>query len=168
MAGQSRYSDEDKAAVLAALAANGGNLLRTSKETGVSRNTIRHWVEEAPPPDETLQAAVDEFVTEAKGIRTKALEKLKGLVENDQVDARTLITIVGVLDDKVTRASGLPTSRTEHQNALPPREELKELLGTFVQVAVEAAEQRDSDIEDAEYVVVPQPRVALPQPREQA
>ena len=168
MSGRSRYSDEDKAAVLAVYASNGGNLLRTAKETGVSRNTIRHWLEEAPPPDETLQAAVDAFVAEARSIRTIALEKLKGLVENDQVDARTLITVVGVLDDKVTRASGLPTSRTEHQNALPSREELKELLGTFVEVAVEAAEQRDSDIEDAEYVTVRQPQPALPQPREQA
>jgi transposase-like protein len=167
MSGQSRYSDEDKAAVLAALAANGGNLLRTAKETGVSRNTIRHWVQEAPPPDETLQAAIDTFVSEATTVRNRALEKLKEAIESPDTKPRDLITIIGVLDDKVTRASGLPTSRTEHQNALPPREELKELLGTFVQVAVEAAEQRDSDIEDAAYVVVPQPR-ALPQPREQA
>lgn len=165
MSGQSRYSDEDKAAVLAVYAGNGGNLLRTSRETGVSRNTIRHWITNAPPPPETLQAAVDDFVDDARSLRNVALSTLRDRIA--EATPRELITIVGVLDDKVVRASGQPTSRTEHVNALPDREALREVLEGFVSVAVAAAEQRDSDIEDAEYVVTPQPR-ALPSPREQA
>lgn len=38
-----RYSDEAKAGALAALDANGGNLTRTARETGVSRQALRDW-----------------------------------------------------------------------------------------------------------------------------
>lgn len=38
-----RYSDEERAACLAALAANGGNLQKTARECGVPDATLRHW-----------------------------------------------------------------------------------------------------------------------------
>jgi transposase-like protein len=163
VSGRGRYSDEDKAAVLAAYHANGGNLLRTAKETGVSRNTIRHWLEEAPPPDEVLQAATDAFVATAQAIRTTALDKLQAAVEAGDVKPRELITIIGVLDDKIVRSSGLPTSRTEHVGALPSRDELQLALEGAVKGMIADAERRDQEIIDAEYVVVPPPR-ALPAP----
>ncbi len=40
-----RYSDEERAAALAALKANGGNLELTSRQAGVPRNTLRRWAE---------------------------------------------------------------------------------------------------------------------------
>ena len=46
------YSDEERAACLAALQANGGNLSQAARQCGVPRNTLRRWVEEqqkAPP-----------------------------------------------------------------------------------------------------------------------
>jgi transposase-like protein len=38
-----RYSDEEKAACLAALSANGGNIAKTAREVGVPRDTLRRW-----------------------------------------------------------------------------------------------------------------------------
>ena len=165
MAGRSTYSDEDKGAVLAVLAANGGNIKRTSRETGVAEGTLRYWIKKAPPSDETVQAAVLEFVSRAEAIRKMALDELEKSIETGKVSARELITVVGVLDDKITRAKGLPTQRTEQKLALPSREELASLLGGFVQGAIQMAEQRDEEIVDAEYAEVPEPR-ALPSPRE--
>jgi transposase-like protein len=165
VAGRSTYSDEDKGAVLAVLAANGGNIKRTSRETGVAEGTLRYWIKKAPPSDETVQAAVLEFVSRAEAIRKMALDELEKSIETGKVSARELITVVGVLDDKITRAKGLPTQRTEQKLALPSREELASLLGGFVQGAIQMAEQRDEEIVDAEYAEVPEPR-ALPSPRE--
>lgn len=168
MAGRSTYSDEDKAAVLAVLAANGGNAKRTSRETGVPLGTLRYWAKgKASPPAEVVQQQTDEFVSKAEKIRSMALSKLETAVESGEISARDLITVIGVLDDKITRASGLPTQRTEHQHALPSREELQLVLGAAIGGMIDAAERRDDEIiEDAEYSVVP-PR-ALPQTTEQA
>jgi transposase-like protein len=167
MAGRSTYSPEDKAAVMAVLAANGGNQKRTARDTGIPLATLRYWIKHpgsAPPSDEQVQAAVDSFVGDAQRIRDAALSKLEGLVESDQVSARELITVVGVLDDKITRASGLPTQRTEHQHALPTREELQTVLGAAIGGMIEMAERRDREVvdgevvEDAEYRALPTPR----------
>jgi transposase-like protein len=47
-----KYTDEEKAACLAALAASGGNLSQAARSSGVPRNTLRRWLEEqqAAPP----------------------------------------------------------------------------------------------------------------------
>ena len=167
MAGRSTYSDEDKAAVLAVLAANGGNIKRTSRETGVAVSTVRNWSRGlASPSSEKVQEAVDKFVDQAEKVRNMALDELERAIMTGEVKDRDLITILGVLDDKITRAKGLPTQRTAHQHELPSREELALVLGTAIGGMIEAAEQRDEEIiEDAVYTVVP-PR-ALPQPPEQ-
>lgn len=167
MSGTSRYSDEDKARVLAVYAGNGGNLLRTSKETGVSRNTIRHWLEHSPPSEEALATASKEFVDKAENIRNMSLDLLEAYVREAQVKPRELITIIGVLDDKVVRASGLPTSRTENINTLPAREDLQHALEGAIGKMIQDAERRDAEIVDAEYVVVADQPRALPSPPEQ-
>jgi transposase-like protein len=42
-----KYSAAERAAHLAVLKANGGNLARTARETGVPRNTLRTWAADA-------------------------------------------------------------------------------------------------------------------------
>lgn len=167
MAGRSTYSPEDKAAVMAVLAANGGNQKRTARETGVPLATLRYWIkhpESSPPSEEQVQAATDEFVGDAEKIRNAALKKLGDLVMADEVSARDLVTTLGVLDDKITRAKGLPTQRTEHVGELPTREALQEVLGSAISGMIEMAERRDREIvdgevvEDAEYRALPSPR----------
>jgi len=150
------YSDEDKAQILATLAANGGNVKRTARETGASPAAIRGWKGKqeqgrgiAPA---LIDEAVDAFVEAAARVRNLALERLEEKIRAGDVKASELVTIVGVLDDKVTRAKGLPTSRVETQSALPDAQHLRELMSGFVEGAIRAAEQRHSDIIEAEVV----------------
>lgn len=164
MAGRSTYRDEDKAAVLAVLAANGGNIKRTARETGIPITTVRRWSSpgSTPPPAEKVQEAVDEFVKRAEAIREMALVKLESAVAAGEVSARDLITVIGVLDDKLTRAKGLPTQRTEHQHALPSREELQDVIGGAIAGMIQAAERRDDEIVIDEADVVEIAPRALP------
>src|SRR5690242_6132706 len=150
------FSDADKAQVLATLAANGGNVKRTAAECGVSPAAIRSWRGKqehgrgvAPA---LIEEAVDQFVEAAGRVRNLALEKLEEKIHAGDVRASELVTIVGVLDDKVTRAKGLPTSRVETSAALPDAQHLRELMSGFVEGAIRAAEQRHADIVEAEVV----------------
>jgi transposase-like protein len=51
------YSDEDKAAALAALKANAGNVKRTATQVGVPARTVRRWRDE--PLDDQPQGGDD-------------------------------------------------------------------------------------------------------------
>lgn len=150
------FSDEDKARVLATLAANNGNVKRTAAECKVSPAAIRSWRGKQQHGQGVAQVlvdeAVDQFVEAAARVRNLALEKLEEKVRAGDVKASELVTIVGVLDDKVTRAKGLPTSRVETSAALPDAQHLRELMSGFVEGAIRAAEQRHSDIIEAEVV----------------
>ena len=154
--GRSTYTQEDKARILAVLAANGGNIKRTARETGVPVNTVRRWktqnAQGAGPPPAVVAAAVGEFVDEAKEVRGMALSLLKAKLAAGDVDARTAVTIVGILDDKVRLATGMPTNRTEHVNTLPPVEEVRGLLEGYGRALLEGATRRNDEIVEAEVV----------------
>jgi transposase-like protein len=164
MAGRTQFSDEDKARLYTALAANDWNVKRTARETGFSISTVRRYrdkFQSEPPSTELVEAAVGEFVDDAEKIRNLALQKLEAKIKEGDISARDLVTTIGVLDDKITRAKGLPTSRTENVSAFPSREELGELLGGFMVGAIQAAEKRHAEIVDAEIVEEAEP-LALP------
>lgn len=154
------WNDEDKARVYVALAANDGNVKRTARETGVPENTVRRWRDDwernGPPSTEQVEMAVGEFVEEATSLRGRALLALKLKVEQlvkdpSKVKVAELTTLVGVLDDKITRASGMATSRTEHVHSLPSPDEIREALGQAFQKQMELAAQRAEEIIDAEF-----------------
>lgn len=96
---------------------------------------------------EAVNQAVTAFSVDADRVRGKALAALEVQIDTGQAKARELITIVGVLDDKVTRARGLATSRTEHTIALPSADDLRAVLGPAVQQALDAAARRENEIE---------------------
>jgi len=103
------------------------------------------------PSQDLVAAAVSEFVDDAERVRNKALAQIEEELDNGEVKPAQLITILGVLDDKITRARGLPTAKVEHSSSLPPAAELQAVLAGVVQGAIAAAELRDSVI-DAEVV----------------
>ena len=154
-----RFTDEDKARILTVLAANGGNVKRTARECDVLPATIRRWREQDAhgqgPPAEKIAAAVDSFAADAERLRNTALEKLEALVNSGAVSARELITTIGVLDDKLRLAKGLPNSKVEHKHSLPTGEELATFQAAaldFVQAGIKAAQERHDVIVDAELV----------------
>lgn len=160
------YTEDDHTTVYTILNSNGGNVRRTSIETGIPQRTIRNWKEAWEKdgfPEELLEQAAEvnnEFIDNMERVRHKALI----LMEQQLHEAKPnqLAVIFGILDDKIRLASGLATSRTETvNNQLPPPEKMKELFISMIQGAVEAQARREEDIIDAELVETAQ--VALPE-----
>lgn len=163
MAGTSKYTEGDKARVFVTLTANEGNIKRTARDTGIPEQTIRNWKNEwAENPPELTDAQINEameFVSRAETIRDSALEALARKIQKDELKGSELITAIGVLDDKITRAKGLATGRVEHTHTLPSAEEVRDLLKGAMQGAIEAAQQRQDEILQTDLVVE---RKALP------
>lgn len=155
------YSDDDKARTYVVLTTNDGNVKRTARDTGFPENTIRRWKqvweEEGPPATEAVEQAVGAFLDEAVELRGMALQALRAKVElllkdPDKVKVAELTTLMGVLDDKITRASGLATGRVEHVHALPPGDQLVAPLLEAFKAVRQLTEQRETQaIEDAEF-----------------
>lgn len=158
------YTDEDKARGFLALTVHDGNLKRAARETGLPESTLRRWREEWAQgvPTPVIDGAVElaeGFVNDAERVRDAALREIERKIP--EAKPSELITIVGVLDDKITRARGLATSRTAVQHELPPPEQIRDALVAAMQGALEASRERQAVIVDAEVVVEPAQK-ALP------
>lgn len=167
---QRRYTDEDRALVLATLTSNNGNIARTARDTNVPENTVRGWKrewEENGPPDGVLALAVDQagdFVAQAEVVRDEALAIMRSKLPDARVSE--LNSVVGTLDDKITRMRGLAMGRVEHVHtqAVAP-EELGAQIGEYLVNAVTAARQRQAEV--FEVVEEPGELIALPAPRKE-
>lgn len=83
------YTNEQRIAVLATLAANGGNISRTERETGVPRITIRKWLntpELSDHPDVATQKKTlsDAYSGKIKRAREALLDRMTTLAETEQ------------------------------------------------------------------------------------
>lgn len=83
------YSNEQRIAALASLAANGGNISKTSRETGVSRITLRGWqaseLNDLPEVATIKKGLVDSYREKLRKARESALDRMLELmpVESD-------------------------------------------------------------------------------------
>lgn len=82
------YTNEQKVAVLATLAANAGNISRTERETGVPRITIRKWLNDSSlndHPDIATQknALVDAYSAKIKSTREALLDRMATLAQTE-------------------------------------------------------------------------------------
>jgi transposase-like protein len=152
-----QWSDQDRAAAYVLWVSNDKNVRKTSRECGIPTNTLRYWVKgwnESGPPDAVLDeipAQMYEFVHHANRVRQNAMDKLEELIPQAEVKQLSAIaTVVGIMDDKIRLATGLATKRTETVQILPSREDMKELMGGFVDGLVGAAESRAGEIIDVE------------------
>jgi len=151
------YADSDRARVHTLLVTNDGNVERTAREADIPAATVRLWKQKwqkEGPPSEVMELAVQEatdFVNQAMGTRFEAIVLLRAKLPD--ASARDLATIIGILDDKITRAKGLATGRVEHVHegpVLPPPEELGPIIGDYLQRALGAARRREAVVIDAE------------------
>ena len=124
------YTSDDQAATLAVLESNGGNLARTSRETGIARDTIKRWRDEKSPPK---NASVDKRLPEA---RATLADRLRDFVDAaltiapdklDDANLRDVFTSVGIAIDKLQLLEGKPTSIDEVRDGDGHRE-LDEVL----------------------------------------
>jgi len=114
------YTNDDQAATLAVLASNNGNLARTSRETGIARDTIKRWRDEESPQK---NASVDKRMPEA---RATLAERLRDFVDAaltvapgklHDANLRDVFTSVGIAIDKLQLLEGKPTSIDEVRDA---------------------------------------------------
>ena len=109
------YSDTERATALVMLDANGGNLSRTQRETGVPRSTLREWrdgrhhSEVADIRQEKKEDLADLWERLARNIFEYGIttEKIKAAPLKD------LVVAAGIATDKMLALRGGPTERTE-------------------------------------------------------
>jgi hypothetical protein len=136
---------------------NQGNVKRTARDLNLPESTVRRWrdmwLEDGPPDLELVDVEATDFVENAERVRDKALTVLEGKL--DSATPSALVATIGMLQDKVSIAKGLATSRTETVHALPSPTEIANVLGAVLQGAIQAAQARDADIIDAELIALP-------------
>ncbi|MFL5340904.1 MAG: transposase [Gemmataceae bacterium] len=120
---QRRYTDEEKATALAALAANGGNVDRTARELSIPRKTLERWARGGVHPQvaqsgqEKRLPLVDVFEDIARrSLGCVTDEKLKN------TDAQKLVTTAAIATDKAQLLRGQPTRITEDVSKLTDAE----------------------------------------------
>jgi transposase-like protein len=149
------YSDKDRALVYAELTVNDGNIMRTSRNTGIPVSTVRtwsqKWAKDGRPPDgvqEELVVATTDFLIEATRVRDKLLVRLESLIDEGKVSPRDVTTALGVLSDKIRAYEQFnKPQKVEHTFQLPPPDEIRELFLGAVSGMVAAAQTRSAELE---------------------
>lgn len=162
MARRSQYTDADRARVHVALQINDGNIKRSARDTGIPVATVRDWKrkwESEGVPEGVAEAqteAVDTFTENASRVRDKALARLEQVIDNTD-RPKDLATVIGILDDKITRARGLPTSRQETLSIgiQGTPQEVQALFTNWANKTIAASSDREAEIIDAEIVEQP-------------
>lgn len=144
------------ARVYTELLASDGNVKRVARETGIPEATVRRWkakFETDPPQPEVITAAVGEFVADAKRVRNKAVLEIERQIDNREMKGAALVTVVGVLDDKIMRVEGhVSRSQVDHVHHLPSAEEARALLGGLLTGAIDSGRIRQAELVEAEFV----------------
>ena len=148
---KSRFSEAQQADVMLSLQVSQGNVKRTARETAIPESTVRRWKKkwdaEGIPPAllEVSKTVVGDFTVRAKQLRQSAVDRLAGALDAGEGKPAQLITVIGVLTDKINLAEGFATSRQEHvqQVALPSPEE----TAKFVEDTYTALEERQATID---------------------
>lgn len=108
------YTDVQRAEALAALKANGGNLSKTERETGIPRGTLLYWRKhsENAAPIELQTQKSESLTTELKSVAFRLVQKLAARLEDDDASVQQLATSLGIVVDKLQLLQGQPTERT--------------------------------------------------------
>jgi transposase-like protein len=105
------YSDDERAAALAALAANGGNVRRTARGLGIPRATLEHWARGDRHPEAAEDGAPKKALL-ADLLEGHAYRLLELAMEPERLAGATtqqLMTAFGIAVDKMRLLRSLPT-----------------------------------------------------------
>lgn len=107
---QRRYSDAEQAEALAALAANGGEIAATSRETGIPEATLRHWRDGdcRPCPPELVARKRESLARGIEKLARRVLKRnLKAAADADTpLSLRDGAVVLGICVDKVAQLRG--------------------------------------------------------------
>ena len=165
------YTDAEKAKVYVRLVTNEFNVRRTAREMGLPPATVKlwklAWEDDGPPARiaDYVPEIVDEFVMKSEEVIDMGLAKAKELIpELGPQQFSALGTMIGILSDKVTRAKGLPTNKTEFVQRLPDPVEFERALAQYASQMRDNQISRSAEVLDVE-IIREQPD-GLPQPKE--
>jgi transposase-like protein len=122
-----RYSDREKAAALAALAANAGHLRRTSVQMGLPASTLSQWAhgQGVEGAQELLPEAREDLAEMFEQVAREAVGLLRG-EKLSSASAQQLATVAGIAVDKARLLRGEPTH-------IAHREEVITSVGAIIQ-----------------------------------
>lgn len=109
MAKRRRYSDEDRANALAALAANGGNIKRTADKLHIPVRTLENWTKGRRHPEATQMAdrKKGDMAAALERIAWALLDALPGKIDKAPLNHATVA--LGIAIDKARLLRGEPT-----------------------------------------------------------
>ncbi len=111
MAERRRYTKRQKAA--AVVNAELSSTMAAAEKTGIPESTIRYWLDD--PRFASLRAKTrEENVAGFSVLMQMAQARLEALIPT--MEARDLITLMGVSTDKSQLLSGAATARSEHRD----------------------------------------------------
>src|SRR6185369_5422822 len=110
------YSLERKAEVLALVQANGGNIDRTAKETGIPHQTIRFWFANSHRFS-NLQIQKELDLASKSESNAHLLANSIASHNLDEASLSQKATAFGIMVDKMQLLRGQPTSINEHVNS---------------------------------------------------
>ncbi len=106
-----KYSDDEKAGTLAALDANRGNALQTSKQLGIPRTTIKRWVAEGVNPDVTVlrHEKRRELSEKLEDIAHTLSDNIlmRAAVQDVEIPLKDFATSLGIVIDKMQVLRGM-------------------------------------------------------------
>lgn len=108
-----QYTPEERAALLEAFVASGQSARSFCRTRKVAEATFRGWLSGRTDVDRALRAQskarlIELYDAEVRSIMVALADK------RGEASYRDLAVAAGIFDDKITRASGEPTERTEH------------------------------------------------------
>ncbi len=98
-----RYSDQEKAAALAALVAHGGRLRATARATGISTRTLARWLKAIPPRESPKSLSQVNSVRTERGFKAEPMSGGRGTIEERL--AAAIDQYVDGLPDKLDEAN---------------------------------------------------------------
>ena len=140
-----RYTNQEKAAALAVLKANSGNISRTYRDTGISRRTLKLWSEGQGIDLAEVEKLFPAQCTELADKFEKLAHKSLGLAYETLSEAKPkeLTIIAATATDKMNLLRGNPTSIKETR--LNKVEQYNRYVDHVMDAAKEKGEQISRD-----------------------
>lgn len=111
-----KYSAEDRAHSLAVLQSNNGNVLKTARETGIPRDTLREWDKNrrgvTPEVMAIQQLKAGTLAEKFERVAHLCADRLSDPETIDKASPLDLAKIGGISVDKAQLLTGQPTSIT--------------------------------------------------------
>jgi transposase-like protein len=109
-----QYSDEEKAVALATLDANGGDVRKTARDTGIPFSTLQGWAHQRGVNESVTELAVTKKKNLADELERIALALVDAIPDKiDGASLQQVATAAGIAVDKMQLLRGEPTGITK-------------------------------------------------------